>query len=50
MDSKELTIFIPAMRVIGNILVTDDPRIIDKAIKYGLIDKLSQILDKKTSL
>lgn len=34
------------MRAIGNILVTDDPFVIELAIKYGILDKLSEILDK----
>ena len=41
---KEYNIFVPSLRTLGNILTTNDPDIIDRALFEGALDKLTDIL------
>jgi hypothetical protein len=42
--SSELTIFVPALRAVGNIMTTNDPSIIERCIFCGVLEKLTAIL------
>ena len=44
LGSKELTVFVPALRAIGNMLTTDDHSVIEYCLYLGVLDKLSSLL------
>ena len=41
LSSKDMTVWIPALRCVGNILTTDDTRIIESALFHSVLDKLA---------
>lgn len=41
---KDYSLFVPALRILGNILTTDDTDIIDKALYHGALKQLGMIL------
>lgn len=49
MDDKDISIFIPALRAMGNILTTNDPRIIERCLWEGVLDKLTNYLFQSNS-
>lgn len=49
MGSSEITIYVPALRAVGNILSTNDSRIIERCLWHGLIDKLTSMLYQSNS-
>lgn len=49
LGEKELVIFVPALRAVGNILTTNDPQIVQRAMWIGVVDKLTNILYQSNS-
>jgi hypothetical protein len=44
LEAKDVHLFIPAMRAIGNILSTNDPKIVERCLWEGVLDKMHSIL------
>jgi hypothetical protein len=44
LSHKDMTIFIPALRCVGNILTTNDNSVIERCVFNNVIDKLTNIL------
>lgn len=49
LGDKELSIFVPALRAVGNILTTNDPAVVQRALWIGVVDKLTHILYQSNS-
>eukprot|EP00347_Sterkiella_histriomuscorum_P007064 403350389 len=49
MGEKDLSIFVPALRCMGNILTTDNHAIIDKCLWHQVLDRLSHMLFSSNS-
>jgi len=49
LSSSELTLFVPALRAIGNIMTSDDPRVVERCIWNGAIDQLTPLLFQSNS-
>jgi len=44
MASQDLSLFIPALRVMGNILSSSDPQVIERCLWANVLDKLTNLL------
>jgi hypothetical protein len=44
MGSKEMAKYIPALRVIGNLLTTSDADKISMMLEYNLLDKINSLM------
>jgi hypothetical protein len=49
LDQKDLSLFVPALRCIGNILTANEPTIIERCILVGVLDKLTNLLFQSNS-
>lgn len=49
LGEKDFHLFVPALRCIGNILTTNDPKVIDRCLWEGCLDKLTSLLYQSNS-
>jgi hypothetical protein len=49
LGSKEFNLFVPALRCLGNIVTTNDPEVVDRAIFEGAFERLTSILFSSNS-
>lgn len=49
LSATDITLYVPALRSVGNILTTNDQRVIERCIWHGVIDKLTAILFQSNS-
>jgi len=44
LSEKDITIYVPALRTIGNILTSNDHNVVDLCLWEGCLDRLTNIL------
>jgi len=49
LESKEADLFIPAMRCMGNVLTCNDPKVVDRCVFEGCIEKMHNLLLQSNS-
>lgn len=49
LGSQDVSLYVPALRCIGNILTTNDSRIVERCLFNGVLDKLTNLLYQNNS-
>ena len=47
--SSDLSVYVPALRVMGNILSTSDPQIVERCLWNGILGRLTPLLYQSNS-